>query len=309
MAASRVLGSGDWAPDCSQVRAALTEARLSRPRRASAPIWRSPPRRPGRRGSPQPHFIFKPTFAEYESVWKGAGGLNGLPPYLEHSVIVNVVSTLCVLLLALPAAYALSVRPVPKWRDVLFFFISTKMLPVVRAIIPLYVIARELHLPDHVLLLIILYTAINLPIAVWMLRPFLLEVPAEVIEAARVDGAGLVRQMRNVIIPIISPGLAATALICFIFAWNEFFLAVNLTTVNGATVPIYLVGFVQPEGPFLAHLSAAATHRLPAGAAGRLGCPGQAGARPVHGCGEIAPADAAPARGPPGRARVPVTST
>ena len=109
------------------------------------------------------------------------------------------------------------------------------------------------------LLLIILYTAMNLPIAVWMLRSFLLEVPAEVIEASRVDGAGVVRQLRTVIMPIISPGLAATALICFIFAWNEFFLAVNLTTINGATVPIYLVGFVQPEGPFLAHLSAAAT--------------------------------------------------
>ncbi|HUY50011.1 MAG TPA: carbohydrate ABC transporter permease [Streptosporangiaceae bacterium] len=206
-----------------------------------------------------PHFIFTPTLAEYASVWKGAGGLNGLPPYLEHSVLITAASTLIVLLLALPAAYALSIRPIVKWRDVLFFFISTKMLPVVGAIIPLYVIARDLHLLDHVQLLIILYAAMNLPIAVWMLRSFLLEVPREVIEAARVDGAGLLRQMRSVIMPIISPGLAATALICFIFAWNEFFLAVNLTTVNGATVPIYLVGFVQPEGPFLAHLSAAAT--------------------------------------------------
>jgi sorbitol/mannitol transport system permease protein len=209
--------------------------------------------------TPTPHFIFTPTLAQYKSVWKGAGGLNGLPPYLVHSVTITVLSTLAVLLLALPAAYALSIRPVVKWRDVLFFFISTKMLPIVGAIIPLYVIARDLHLLDHQQLLIILYTALNLPIAVWMLRSFLLEVPPEVIEAARVDGAGLLRQMRSVIIPIISPGLAATALICFIFAWNEFFLAVNLTTVNGATVPIYLVGFVQPEGPFLAHLSAAAT--------------------------------------------------
>jgi sorbitol/mannitol transport system permease protein len=209
--------------------------------------------------TPTPHFIFRPTFSEYASVWKGAGGLNGLPPYLEHSVIVTVLATLFVLLLALPAAYALSIKPVRKWRDVLFFFISTKMLPIVGAIIPLYVIARDLHLLDHVLLLIILYTAMNLPIAVWMLRSFLLEIPAEVIEAARVDGAGLLRQLRKIVIPIISPGLAATALICFIFAWNEFFLAVNLTTTNGATVPIYLVGFVQPEGPFLAHLSAAAT--------------------------------------------------
>jgi sorbitol/mannitol transport system permease protein len=74
-----------------------------------------------------------------------------------------------------------------------------------------------------------------------------------------VDGAGLIRQMRSVIMPIVRPGLSATALICFIFAWNEFFLSVNLTTINGATVPIYLVGFVQPEGPFLAHISAAAT--------------------------------------------------
>jgi sorbitol/mannitol transport system permease protein len=209
--------------------------------------------------TPTPHFIFKPTLSEYQSVWKGAGGLNGLPSYLEHSVIITLLSTLLVIILALPAAYALSIRPVPKWRDVLFFFISTKMLPIVGAIIPLYVIARDLHLLDHVQLLILLYTAMNLPVAVWMLRSFLLEVPPEIIEAAHVDGAGPLTQLRRVILPIISPGLAAAALICFIFAWNEFFLAVNLTTLNAATIPIYLVGFVQPEGPFLAHLSAAAT--------------------------------------------------
>jgi sorbitol/mannitol transport system permease protein len=206
-----------------------------------------------------PHFIFKPTAAEYHAVWSGAGGLNGLRPFLEHSILVSVLSTVIVLLLAFPAAYAMSVRPVLKWRDVLFFFISTKMLPIVGAIIPLFVIARSLHVLDSQRLLVVLYTAMNLPIAVWMMRSFLLEVPAEVIEASRVDGAGLIRQMRSVIMPIVRPGLAATALICFIFAWNEFFLAVNLTTINGATVPIYLVGFVQPEGPFLAHISAAAT--------------------------------------------------
>jgi sorbitol/mannitol transport system permease protein len=206
-----------------------------------------------------PHFIFKPTLAEYKGVWKGAGGLNGLRPYLEHSILITVLSTVIVLFLAFPAAYALAISPVRKWSDVLFFFISTKMLPIVGAIIPLYVLARDLHILDSQKLLVILYTSMNLPIAVWMLRSFLLEVPKEVIEASRVDGAGVIRQMRSVILPITSPGLAATALICFIFAWNEFFLAVNLTTIKGATVPIYLVGFVQPEGPFLAHLSAAAT--------------------------------------------------
>jgi sorbitol/mannitol transport system permease protein len=206
-----------------------------------------------------PHFIFKPTFAEYASVWRGVGNLNSMPPYLEHSIIITVLATVFVIILALPAAYALSIRPVRKWRDVLFFFISTKMLPVVGAIIPLYIIAKDLHLLDHLQLLIIIYTSMNLPIAVWMLRSFLLEVPSEVIEAARVDGASFVRQMRSVIVPIISPGLAATALICFIFAWNEFFLAVNLTTVNAATVPVFIAGMISPEGPFIAHLSAAAT--------------------------------------------------
>jgi sorbitol/mannitol transport system permease protein len=205
-----------------------------------------------------PKFIFKPTFAEYSAVWKGSGGTNGLRSYLEHSVAITVISTIIVIILALPAAYALSIRPVRKWRDVLFFFISTKMLPIVGAIIPLYIIARDIHLLDTQRALVILYTAMNLPIAVWMLRSFLLEVPIEVIEASRVDGAGLLRQLRSVIMPIITPGLSATALICFIFAWNEFFLAVNLTTYKGSTVPIYLAGFVQPEGEFIAHLSAAA---------------------------------------------------
>jgi sorbitol/mannitol transport system permease protein len=201
-----------------------------------------------------PHFIFTPTFDEYKAVWD-----KGLRSYLEHSISITVVSTVLVLALALPAAYALSIRPVRKWRDVLFFFISTKMLPIVGAIIPLYIIAKDLHLLDSQLVLIILYTSMNLPIAVWMLRSFLLEVPVEIVEASRVDGAGLLRQLRSVIMPVISPGLAATALICFIFAWNEFFLAVNLTTTNAATVPIYLVSFVAPEGQFWAHLSAAAT--------------------------------------------------
>jgi sorbitol/mannitol transport system permease protein len=215
-----------------------------------------------------PHFIFKPTLAEYKSVWQGGGGLHGLRPFLEHSLAISILSTLTILVIALPAAYALSIRPIPKWRDVLFFFISTKMLPIVGSIIPLFIIAKNLHLTivgndrggwlDHQRLLVVLYMAMNLPIAVWMLRSFLLEVPAEVIEASRVDGAGLLRQMRSVIMPIISPGVAATALICFIFAWNEFFLAVSLTTNNGATVPIYLASLVQPEGPFLAHISAAA---------------------------------------------------
>jgi sorbitol/mannitol transport system permease protein len=209
--------------------------------------------------TPSPQFVFTPTFSEFSSVWSGTAGTSGLRGFLEHSITISLVSTAVVIALALPAAYALAIRPVRKWRDVLFFFISTKMLPIVGAIIPLYILARDLNILDTQRLLVILYTAMNLPIAVWMLRSFLLEVPVAILEAARVDGAGLLRQLRSVVIPLITPGLAAAALLCFIFSWNEFFLAVNLTTTNGATVPIYLVGFVAPEGQFLAHLSAAAT--------------------------------------------------
>ncbi len=99
----------------------------------------------------------------------------------------------------------------------------------------------------------------NLPIAVWMMRSFLLEVPREIVEAASVDGAGLGRTLRSVILPVVSPGLAATGLICFIFSWNEFFFAVNLTATNAGTAPIFLVGFITSEGLFLARLCAAAT--------------------------------------------------
>ena len=99
----------------------------------------------------------------------------------------------------------------------------------------------------------------NLPIAVWMMRSFFMEVPGELLEAASLDGASLWRSVREVILPLVSPGIAATALICVIFAWNEFFFAVNLTAVNAQTMPVYLVGFIAGEGQYWAVLSAAAT--------------------------------------------------
>jgi sorbitol/mannitol transport system permease protein len=200
-----------------------------------------------------PRFTFSPTLAEFRLVF------SGMSPYLIHSVIATVGSTVLVLVLGVPAAYALSVHPVRHWRDGLFFFISTKMLPVVAAIGPLYVIALKAHLLDSIWLLIILYTAMNLPLAIWMIRSFMLEVPGEMLEAARLDGAGRIREISEVIMPVVSPGLVSTALICVIFAWNELFLALNLTTTNAATMPMYLINSVPQEGLYIAHLSAAAT--------------------------------------------------
>jgi sorbitol/mannitol transport system permease protein len=200
-----------------------------------------------------PKFVFSPTLAQFRLVFSGWG------PYVTHSLIATTVSTLLVLVLGIPAAYALSVSPIKHWRDGLFFFISTKMLPIVAAIGPLYVIAVHIHLLDSIWLLIILYTAMNLPLAIWMIRSFMLEVPSELLEAARLDGAGRIREMTGVIMPVISPGLVSTALICVIFAWNELFLALNLTVTNAATMPMFLISSVPQEGLYIAHLSAAAT--------------------------------------------------
>jgi sorbitol/mannitol transport system permease protein len=200
-----------------------------------------------------PRFTFSPTLAEFRLVFAGWG------PFVTHSAIATIGSTILVLLLGVPAAYALSIHPVKRWRDGLFFFISTKMLPIVAAIGPLYVIALKAHLLDSIWLLIILYTAMNLPLAIWMIRSFMLEVPGEMLEASRLDGAGRIREITEVIMPVVSPGLVSTALICVIFAWNELFLALNLTITNAATMPMYLISSVPQEGLYIAHLSAAAT--------------------------------------------------
>lgn len=206
-----------------------------------------------------PKLLFEPTLDRYNEVTANTQGLLGFREAFSNSFWSVLISTVLVMILAIPAAYSLSIRPVEKWRDVLFFFISTKFLPIVAGILPLWIIARELGLLNTRLVLIILYTAMNLPLAVWMMRSFFSEVPGELIEAAQIDGAGLKGQLVSVVLPIVAPGLAATALLCVIFAWNEFFLAVQLNPVDGSTIPIWVTSNVSSRGNFLAKLSAAST--------------------------------------------------
>ena len=204
-----------------------------------------------------PKLFFTPTLDEYRTVTESAGGLLSFGEAFTNSMVIVIVSTLIVLALAIPAAYALAVRPVHKWRDVLFFFISTKFLPVVAAILPIWILARNFNLLNTRLVLVILYTAINLPLAIWMLRSFFAEIPRELIEAAEIDGASLWGQLKSIILPMAAPGIAATALLCVIFAWNEFFYAVQLNPVDGSTMPIWVTTNVSTRGDFLAKLSAA----------------------------------------------------
>jgi sorbitol/mannitol transport system permease protein len=187
----------------------------------------------------------------------GAGG--GPSPWfsLANSMTASVVSTLFVLVLALPAAYALSIRPVRKWTDVMFFFLSTKMLPVVAGLLPLYLFAKNSGMLDNIWLLVILYTSMNLPIAVWMMQSFLAEIPSALIEAAQIDGARLPVILTRVVAPIAMPGIAATSLICFIFSWNEMLFARVLTGVIAQTAPVFLTTFITSQGLFLAKVCAA----------------------------------------------------
>lgn len=200
-----------------------------------------------------PKLFFSPTLDHYRRIFE-----TDFTDFASVSVIVTLTSTAIVVLLAVPAAYALTVRPIPKWRDVLFFFISTKMMPIAAGIVPIYLIGRTFGLLNTSTILIIVYTSMNLPLAIWMIRSFMVEIPQEVFDAVRVDGAGRIRELTQIIVPLIRPGLASTALLCGIFAWNEFFLAVNLTTTV-STLPVFLQKFLSFGELYTAQVAAVAT--------------------------------------------------
>lgn len=147
-----------------------------------------------------PKLFFVPTLQQFSAVFS-----SGIGTPLLNSAFATIVSAILVLVLGIPAAFALSLRPIKRTRDALMFFIGTKMLPIVAAIIPLYVIVGDIGMLDNIWTLVILYTAMNLPIAVWMMRSFFLEVPGELLEAASMDGASLWTAVREVILPLVSP--------------------------------------------------------------------------------------------------------
>ncbi|MER6565517.1 carbohydrate ABC transporter permease [Streptomyces sp. NPDC001093] len=169
-----------------------------------------------------------------------------ITPYLLNSAMADVTSTVLVRALAVPAAYALSIKPVEKWTDVMFFFLSTKFLPTIAALLPVYLIVKDIGMLDNVWTLIVLYTAMNLPIAVWMMRSFLAEVPKEILEASEVDGANLFTVLWRIVAPVAMPGLAATSLICFIT--NEgLFLARLCAAATLVSLPVLIAGFAAQD--------------------------------------------------------------
>ncbi|MCM2450721.1 carbohydrate ABC transporter permease [Agrobacterium vitis] len=182
--------------------------------------------------------------------------------YFSHfmnSVVISFGSTLLGLAIAIPSAWAMAFSPTKRTKDVLMWMLSTKMMPPVGALIPIYLLFRDGGLLDSRLGLVVVLTMINLPIIIWMLYTYFKEIPGEILEAARMDGASLIKEIIYVLTPMAVPGIASTMLLNIILSWNEAFWTLNLTTSVAAPLTTFIASYSSPEGLFYPKLSAAST--------------------------------------------------
>ena len=202
-----------------------------------------------------PHLLFTPTLASYREVQGRADYLH----FAWNSVVVSFGSTLLALLLAIPAAYAFAFHPTRRTRSTLLWMLSTRMMPAVGVLVPVYLIFRELGLLDTKTGLLLLDAMMNLPIIIWMLYTFFQDVPREVLEAGRMDGAGPLRELGSILLPLSVPGIVSTSLLAIILTWNEAFWSLTLTAAKAAPLTAFIASFSSPEGLFYSRLSAAST--------------------------------------------------
>ncbi|CDZ58872.1 Putative sorbitol/mannitol ABC transporter, permease protein [Neorhizobium galegae bv. orientalis] len=181
-----------------------------------------------------------------------------LKPFM-NSVILSVGSTILALIIAIPSAWAMAFSPTKRTKDILMWMLSTKMMPAVAVLVPIYLLFRDFGLLDSRIGLTVMLTLINLPIVVWMLYTYFHEIPGEILEAARMDGAGLWQEIVYVLTPMAVPGIASTLLLNIILAWNESFWTIRLSTTNAAPLTAFIASFSSPQGLFWAKLSAAST--------------------------------------------------
>lgn len=190
----------------------------------------------------------------WETFWNG-----DFAPPLVNTLWITLISTFIALALGIPAAYALAYKPDKRSDFTLLWLISTRMLPPAGVIVPLFFLARDLNLLDTRTGMIIIYTGMNVPLVIWMMRSFLLDVPYEILEAGRMDGVNLIQEFRYLVLPLVAPGLFATALLCMIFTWNEFFFAFNIAKSAAEPLTVYISSFKTGRGQFIALMSAAST--------------------------------------------------
>lgn len=200
-------------------------------------------------------FFFDWTLENYAIVQERSNYMR----FLWNSIIIAGGSTLLGVLIAIPAAWSMAFTPSKRTKDILLWMLSTKMLPAVGVLYPIYLLFIEMGLLDSRAGLVIVMMLINLPIIVWMLYTYFREIPGEILEAARMDGATLKEEILYVLTPMALPGIASTVLLNFILAWNEAFWTLNLTAVNAAPLTAFIASYSSPEGLFFAKLSAAST--------------------------------------------------
>jgi sorbitol/mannitol transport system permease protein len=202
-----------------------------------------------------PLLIFAPTLANYRDIF----ATTEYTAFAFNSISISVIATALVILLGVPAAFAMAFYPTKRTRGTLLWMLSTKMLPAVGVLMPIYLIVQSAGALDTRVALIVVYSLMNLPIAVWMLFTFFKETPKDIIEASRIDGASVWQVIRVVLLPLVGPGIASTALISIIFCWNEAFWSLNLVANRAAPLTAFIARFSAPEGLFWAKLSAAST--------------------------------------------------
>ncbi len=205
--------------------------------------------------SPPSFLFFDWTLENYSTVQERSDYFR----HFSNSVIISFGSTLLGLLIAIPAAWSMAFVPGKRTKDVLMWMLSTKMLPPVGVLIPIYLLFRDTGLLDTRVGLVMVLTLINLPIIVWMLFTYFREIPGEILEAARMDGAELWSEIIYVLTPMAVPGIASTLLLNIILSWNEAFWTLNLTAVDAAPLTAFIASYSSPEGLFYAKLSAAST--------------------------------------------------
>lgn len=200
-----------------------------------------------------PLLFFKPTMENFIIVEARSDYLL----YAQNSLVTSVASTVFGLALAFPAAYSMAFFRTKRTKDILMWMLSTKMMPAVGALVPVYVMAQTSGLLDTTTGLIIVFTLSNLPIMVWMLYSNFKEIPGEILEASRMDGASLWQEFRLVLLPLTMGGLASTGLLCLVLSWNEAFWSLNLSAAKAGTLAALIASYSSPEGLFWAKLSAA----------------------------------------------------
>ncbi len=200
-----------------------------------------------------PLWSFTPTLENFIEVQERSDYLL----YAKNSLVTSVGSTVLGLMIAFPAAYSMAFFKSKHTKDMLMWMLSTKMMPAVGALVPIYVLAQKTSLLDTQLGLIIIFTLSNLPIMVWMLYSGLKEIPHEILEAARMDGANLWQEFRQVLLPLGMGTIASTGLLCLVLSWNEAFWALNLSAAKAGTLAALIASYSSPEGLFWSKLSAA----------------------------------------------------